>query len=160
MSLTAQVESLTAGLAELKPLLPIHYEELSLHRFHGVPLNPQYDIYLQRDARGEVVYVTLRELGKLVGYFVGFVAPGLHYQDCLTLLLDIFYVVPEHRGNGGGLILFNAVKKEAIRRGVQAWFVGNKEHSKVHATALFEAMKFEKSETYYCMWLGDQPQEN
>lgn len=153
--ITAQVESLTEGIEEIKPLFPLHYEELSLHQFHGIPLNPQYGVYLARDSRGEILYATLRENGVIAGYFVGFIAPGLHYQDCLTLTLDIFYVVPEHRGNGGGLILFNAVKKEAKRRGVKAWFVGNKEHSKVHATALFEAMGFEKSETYYCMWLED-----
>lgn len=153
--ITAQVETLAnGGLDEIKPLLPGHYEELSLHQFHGVPLNPQYQVYLDREARGEVVYVTLRERGMLIGYFVGFVAPGLHYQDCLTLHLDIFYVVPDHRGNGGGLILFNAVKAEAKRRGVEAWFCGNKEHAKVHATALFEAMGFEKVETHYCLWLG------
>lgn len=153
--LTAQVESLTQGLPELKPLLPGHYEELSLHQFHSIPLNPQYDEYLRRDAIGMSIYVTLREDGALCGYFVGFVAPGLHYQDCLTLTLDIFYVTPEHRGNNGGVILFSAVKKEAKRRGVKAWFVGNKEHSKVHATALFEGLGFEKVETHYCLWLGE-----
>lgn len=155
--LTAQVESLAGGgLEELKPLLPLHYEELSLHKFHGIPLNPQYDAYLERERRGEVVYVTLRENGDLAGYFVGFVAPGLHYRDCLTLTMDIFYVVPEHRGQRAGVVLFEAVKREAVRRGVNAWFVGNKEHAKVHATALFLAMGFELSEQYYCLWLGDQ----
>lgn len=153
--LTAQIESLAKGLEELKPLLPLHYEELSLHQFHGIPLNPQYDEYLRRDALGMVLYCTLREGGKLIGYFVGFIAPGLHYQDCLTLHMDIFYVVPEHRGAKGGIILFSAVKAEAKRRGIKAWFMGNKEHSKVHATALFEAMNAEKAETHYCLWLGD-----
>lgn len=152
--ITAQVESLAAGLEELKPLLPRHYEELSLHQFHGIPLDPQYHVYLQREAAGQVLFVTLRQGGQLAGYFIGFIAPGLHYQGCLTLTMDIFYTLPEHRGSGGGLTLFKAVKAEALRRGVRAWFVGNKEHARVHATALFEAMGFEKSETYYCMWLG------
>lgn len=153
--ITAQIESLTQGLEELKPLLPLHYEELSLHQFHGIPLNPQYDEYLRRDAAGMVLYVTLREDGKLIGYFIGFIASGMHYKDCLTLTMDIFYVIPEHRGSKGGITLFSAVKNEAKRRGVKAWFMGNKEHSKVHATALFEAMQAEKAETYYCLWLGD-----
>lgn len=153
--ITAQVERLHDVLEEMKPVFPRHYEELSLHQFHGVPLNPQYDIYLQREDLGQVLFVSLREQGELVGYFVGFVAPGLHYRDCLTLTMDIFYVVPKVRGNNGGMILFNEVKREAKRRGIHAWFVGNKEHAKVHATALFNAMGFELSETYYCMWLGD-----
>jgi GNAT superfamily N-acetyltransferase len=60
-----------------------------------------------------MMLVTLREDGEIVGYFIGFVAPGLHYKTCLTLTMDIFYVLPEHRGSGGGVILFKAVEKEA-----------------------------------------------
>lgn len=153
--LTAQVETLRGGgLDELKPLLPIHYKELSLHQFHGIPLNPQYHIYLDREDRGEVMYVTLRQGGQLCGYFVGFIAPGLHYQDCLTLTLDIFYLLPEFRGNGGGVTLFAEVQRELQRRGAKAWFVGLKEHLREHAEALFLQMGFEKSEQYYCKWFG------
>lgn len=153
--MTAQQETFAGLMPELKSVIPQHYEELSLHQFHGIPLNPQFDIYLDRELRGELLTVTLRENGDLAGYFIGFVAPGLHYRDCLTLQMDIFYVVPSNRGQKGGIMLFSEVKRLAEKRGIKAWFVGNKEHSKVHATALFEAMGFEKSETYYCMWLGE-----
>lgn len=149
--ITAQVESLTEGLEELKPLLPLHYEELSLHQFHGFPLDPNYGFYLAKDAAGEVLYVTLRKYGKLCGYFLGFLGEDPHYQ-VYSLSLDIFYVVPEHRG-GSGKVLFDVVKNEAMRRGVKAWFVGNKEHSKVHATALFKAMGFDLIEQKYCLWM-------
>lgn len=152
--ITAYVERLSDVLEDLKPLFPIHWEELGLNR-DKVPLDPQYAIYERRDEAGEVLFVALRKHGALIGYFVGFVAPGLHYKTCLTLTMDIFYVLPEHRGSRAGLILFEEVKREAKRRGVQRWFVGNKEHSKVHAEALFLLLGFEKVETYYSMWLGD-----
>ncbi len=152
--ITAQIETLANGLEELKPLLPVHWEELALNQ-DEVPLDPQYEEYLKRERLGMVLYVTLRKSGKLIGYFVGFVAPGMHYKTCLTLTMDIFYIYPDHRGDGGGLILFNMVKREAKRRGVQRWFVGNKEHANFHATRLFEAMGFQKIETYYSMMLGD-----
>src|SRR3546814_12396519 len=97
--LTAQVESLTEHLDALKPFFPLHWEELALNQ-KQVPLDPNYAIYLARDEAGEVLLVTLRKAGKIVGYFVGFIAPGLHYQTCLTLTMDIFYVLPEHRGDG------------------------------------------------------------
>jgi hypothetical protein len=35
------------------------------------------------------VGVALRERGELVGYFVGFVAPRLHYPRTLTFIMDI-----------------------------------------------------------------------
>lgn len=152
--ITAALESFTERLAELKPILPLHYEELALDR-DKVPLDPQYEHYVARENLGELMFVTLREAGQLIGYFIGFVAPGLHYRTCLTLHMDIFYLVPQHRGKKGGMVLFDFVKQEAKRRGVQRWFVGNKEHSKVHATELFQALGFEHVESTYSMWLGD-----
>lgn len=150
--LTAHVESLTSVLEELKPMFPTHFEELALNK-ELAPLDPQYDVYLKRDALGEVLFVTLRELGKLAGYFVGFVAPGLHYQTCLTLTMDIFYVWPANRGSGGGFVLFNAVKAEATRRGVQRIFVGSKLHK--DASWMFEKLGYTEVERYYSLWLGE-----
>lgn len=150
--ITAQIESLTERLGELKPLFPKHYAELALNQ-NQVPLNPQYDEYLRRDAAGGVMLVTLRDAGELVGYFVGFVAPGLHYRTCLTLTMDIFWVHPGHRGNGAGFVLFGAVEREAKRRGVQRMFVGSKCHK--DASFLFERRGYERCEVYYTAWLGD-----
>lgn len=151
MTITAQVESLTERLEEMKPLFPGHWAELALHK-DQVPLDPQYDIYLARDALGEVLFVTLRELGELVGYFVGFVAPGLHYRTCLTLTLDIFYVRPDKRGRCG-VKLFRTVEAEAKRRGVQRMFVGSKCHA--DASWLFQRLGYEEVERYYSKWMGD-----
>src|SRR3546814_11244545 len=103
--LTAHVESLTEHLDALKPFFPLHWEELALNQ-KQVPLDPNYAIYLARDEAGEVLLVTLRKAGTIVGCFLGFIAPGLHYQTCLTRPLDIFFVLPDTRGNGACLILF------------------------------------------------------
>jgi len=149
--ITSQIESFRERLDELKPLLPLHYEELALDK-DSVPLDPQYDLYFAREARGELLFVTLREEGALIGYFIGFIAPGMHYRTCLTLTMDIFYVHPEHRGKRGGLTLFQAVKKEAIRRGVNRWFVGHKTHMP-DAGRLFKLMGFREIETSYSMML-------
>lgn len=151
--LSAHVESLNERLEDLKPFFPLHWAELALNQ-KQVPLDPQYDIYLARDRVGQVMLVTLRSEGELVGYFVGFVAPGLHYKTCLTLSMDIFYVLPEHRGNGGGLILFKAVESEAKRRGVKRMFVGSKMHK--DASWLFEKLGYEQVETTYSLWMGDE----
>ena len=149
--LTAQVESLTGRLDELKPFFPLHWAELALNQ-KQVPLDPQYGEYLAR-AAGSVLLVTLRKAGELVGYFVGFVAPGLHYRTCLTLTMDIFYVLPAHRGDGGGFVLFQAVEAEAKRRGVQRMIVGSKCHK--DASFLFEKLGYEEVERFYMLWLGE-----
>lgn len=153
--ITAQVEQLGGGgLAELRPLLEGHWDELALNK-DKAPLSPQYGVYLEKEDRGEILYVTLRREGELVGYFVGFVAPGLHYSTCLTLIMDIMYVVPEHRGDGGGLTLCRAVEKEARRRGVQRWFMGFKTAHAVHMEKLLQVIGMERAEIFYSKWIGD-----
>ncbi|MBV9842407.1 MAG: GNAT family N-acetyltransferase [Sphingomonadaceae bacterium] len=141
--LTAQPEPFAPFLEEVKPLLPLHWDELALNK-DMVPLSPQYEEYLRRDSIGMVMTVTLRAAGARVGYFVGFVAPGLHYSTCLTLHLDIFWLHPEQRGKMGGVKLFRAVEAEAKRRGVQRIFVGSKIHR--DASRLFERLGYAEVE--------------
>jgi GNAT superfamily N-acetyltransferase len=149
--MTAQKECFAERLSELKVLLPMHYRELALNQDH-VPLDPQYDIYIARENLGELMFIVLREAGEMIGYFIGFVAPGLHYRTCLTLTMDILYVHPERRKAGGGVVLFDAVKAEAKRRGVQRAFVGEKVHAPIGK--FLEAQGFELCERTYTAWLG------
>lgn len=150
--LTAQVESFTELQPQLAKLFPLHWEELALNQ-DKVPLDPQYEVYFERERRGEVLLITLRERGEIAGYFIGFVAPGLHYKTCLTCIMDIFYVSPEHRNKRGGIKLFREVEKECKRRGVQRMMVGSKDHKP--AARLFEALGYIRIESYYSVWLGD-----
>lgn len=145
-------ESFEERLPELLPLLPLHYLELALNQ-DKVPLDPQYGVYIERERRGELMFSVVRDGGNLIGYFIGFVAPGLHYQTCLTLTMDIFYLHPDHRGSNVGYKLFKYVENEARRRGVQRMFVGSKVH--LDASWLFERLGYEKVETYYSAWLED-----
>jgi GNAT superfamily N-acetyltransferase len=146
------LESFEERLPELLPLLPLHYEELALNQ-DKVPLDPQYEIYIERERRGELMFMVLRDGGELIGYFIGFVAPGLHYRTCLTLTMDIFFLHPEHRGNGAGYQMFKAVEAEAKRRGVDRMFVGSKVH--LDASWLFQRLGYTEVERYYTHWLGD-----
>ena len=119
-----------------------------------VPLDPQYSVYLERDRLGELLMVVLRdEDGTIAGYFIGFIAPGLHYKTCLTCTMDIFYVCDEYRGGTAPLRLFRFVERELRARGVERWFCGSKCHQ--DASRLFEALKFERVEIYYSKYLGE-----
>lgn len=151
--ITCAVESFTERIDELKRIIPMHYEELALDK-DKVPLSPQWDIYVEREKLGEVLFVVMREKGEMIGYFIGFIAPGLHYSTCLTCIMDIFYIRPDKRGAAlPGVKLFRAVEDELKRRGVQRWYVGSK--AKADASALFEFLKFKKVETFYGKWIGD-----
>ena len=150
--ITAQIEPWQLFIHEAQPLLPLHWEELALNK-DKVPLDPQYDVYAARDTAGQVLVVTLRQEGELVGYFIGFIAPGLHYKTCLTLTMDIFWTHPSIRNGFAGVKLFRLVEKEAKRRGVQRMFFGSKLHK--DASKLFEFLKMQATEVYYSKWLGD-----
>ena len=155
--LTAQVETLDQpSLDELKPILPGHYDELSEHKMAGIPLDPQYDLYLARSAAGQVLYVTLREDGRLVGYLVSFLSPGMHYKTCLTATGDIFFVLPTTRGNDGGVLLFSTWLKECARRGVDLTQIGMKTRHAKFVRPLLEKLGFVETEVMFWKFLKDQ----
>ena len=150
--ITCHMESFEQQLEELKVLLPLHYEELALNQ-DKVPLAPQYHVYIERERAGGLLFVTLRQAGELVGYFIGFIAPGLHYETCLTCTMDIFYVRKDKRRGTAGVRMFRFVEKELRRRGVQRWFMGSKIHA--DASALFKRIGAAPVETYFSKWLGE-----
>ncbi len=149
--ITCHIESFEDRLEELKVLLPEHYLELALNQ-DRVPLSPNYDFYIQNENAGSLLFVTLRDAGELVGYFIGFITPGLHYSTCLTCTMDIFYVRKDRRSGSAGVRMFRFVESELRRRGVQRWFMGSKIHA--DASALFKRIGAAPVETYYSKWLG------
>lgn len=149
---TILIESFEDRLPELLPILPLHYEELALDK-DKVPLNPNYGSYVDLERNGKLMFMVARDKGELIGYFIGFVMPCLHYMTCLSLSMDIFYIHPDHRGNNTGLLLFKAVEAEAKRRGVQRMIVSTKVH--FSAAWLFKRLGYTEIEHVYSNWLGD-----
>ena len=159
--ITAHVERLSDTLEELKPLFVPHHAELALYQ-EKMPLAPKYPLYLELEAKGRVLYVTLRDAGKIVAYFVGFHDTGLHYSETMTLQMDIFWLHPDYRDEDSlteveahmlCLQLFTKVRDEAKRRGVKVWHLGSKFHKA--ADRVFEELGLAPSETYYSQWIAD-----
>lgn len=152
MVMTAQIESFTATLDEARVFLCLHWKELGIHQ-EKMPLDPNYALYFERERNGETLLATLRSDGALVGYWMNFVAPGLHYKSTLTMTMDILWIHPDHRRANGGKILANCVKAEGKRRGVKLWVAGSKNHQPISVFLKFLGM--EKTEEYLSMWIGD-----
>lgn len=156
--ITAQTEKVEdhlndpVSLAFFKTVFKIHWEELALNK-DKIELNPQYQVYLDKERKGELFVATAREEGRVIGYFIGFIGRSLHYADMVMCTPDIYYVHPSARFKNAGTILFNFVKAELKRRGVQYWVVGDKNHKSL--AAFFELHRFKKIENYYSMWIGD-----
>ena len=153
MAITFQAESFEQTLPEFSYLLPQHWEELALQK-DKVPLSPQFDIYFERERNNHLIFVTARDEGEIVGYFIGFIAQGLHYSTCKTCHLDIFYIRKDYRKGRMGIRLFKFVEEELKKRGVQRWFVSSKLHA--DASALFKYLKFEPIELHFSKWIGEE----
>jgi len=149
--ITFAIESFSDAYPESIALLRDHYAEISTHAAHGIELVPMLDVYRAREMDGSLMTVVGRQEGEIVAYFSAFIAPGLHYRDCLTCLPDIFYVRPDLRTGRAGIRMFKFVENELRRRGVKRWAVGSKiAHD---ASALFRYLGFEQVETTYEKWL-------
>lgn len=116
--LKAQPELFRDCLPELVPLLPQHWEKLALNK-DVVPLQPAFDTYILRELIGELCFITLRDDGNLVGYWIAFIMVDIHYQTCLTAKMDIWNVIEGYDRGVAPLILLREVEREYKRRKVQ-----------------------------------------
>lgn len=154
---TIQLESFGACIPELKELTPLHYKELAKFQ-DKQPLDPQWEVYLAREARGELIFTTIRVSGRLVGYMIAFFAPGLHYRQTMTVTQDIIWIHPEFRNKGWVIKLLDFSLAEYRRRGANLCYVGSKVGSPLHPglDRVYCSRKFEPIDLYYGLWLTEK----
>ena len=150
--ITASVEPFSQHFAEFQQLTDGHWRKLALDQ-DTVPLNPRWEIYFAKEQAGELMFVVLRDLGRMVGYWLAFIAPGLHYQTCLTAQMDIWNVLPEYEKTMAALVLMRAVEREYARRGVNRSFAGEKLH--LPCGRLYKAFGYKPVEQYYSKLIRD-----
>ena len=125
--LSCCVEEWPGPAPELTELFQIHWKEIAL--FHDeIPLAPRWERYESLALSGQLLYITLRDRGTLVGYFIGFFDKTLHYGETLKLLMDIMYVRAEARGHFGGFKLLRMAEREARKRKVVLLAMSRKMH--------------------------------
>lgn len=155
--ITAAVEPWMERVEELKAHFPSHAEELDTYADRR-PLDPNFAEYAARDAAGGVMLVIVRHDAAIIGYFVGFIGPQLHYQSTLACLGDVFYTVKTARGRvaaAGVIAMFRCVITECRRRGVKVLRAGHKLGDQ-DAAKLFAAFKFKPVEMIHSLWLGEE----
>ena len=154
---TIHFESFTENLAQLRELFKLHYNEVSEHGKRGIPLDPDYDEYKRLEECGKLVFIALRCEGRLVGYATGLIARNLHYKKVVDWHPDLFFVKVEFRGmrnhQNGGVLLLDAIKKEAKRRGCRMVRMGYKATRAKHFQKLLRDGGFEPYEVSYAIWL-------
>ncbi len=97
--------------AEAIKLIKPHWLEVGSHR-HVLSLNPDHARYMALEKAGMLHILTVRDSGKLVGYF--FLTVMRHPRDQTWTLGndELVYISPEYRESGVGLDMY----REALKR--------------------------------------------
>lgn len=153
---TIQLESFGACIPEIKELIPLHHKELALFQ-DRMPLAPRWSFYLDREAKGELVFISLRRAGRMVGYFIAFMSYGVHYGQTLTVTMDIVWVHPDYRNRGHVIKMLDFAVAEFKRRGADLCYVGSKVGSELHPglDRVYQSRGFKPVDLYYGLWLSE-----
>jgi len=111
------IEAFGDCIEELKPLLELHWEEIAVNK-EKIKLNPNYDQYQALEDAGSLHMVVARDKGKVVGYFISFIVPHMHYQDHLWAMNDILFLHPDYRGGRTAMKLFAYAEADLKRLNV------------------------------------------
>lgn len=150
--ITYQTESLSECIEEIKPLIEGHWEEVAVSK-DKILLNPDYARYKEMDSLGLIHTVTVRDGEELIGYYVSFLYPNLHYKDHLYAVNDILYLHPSYRKNGVALNMLFFAEEELKKLGVSVITLHMKVDYPFHE--LCEAMGMKKIEYIYSKYIGD-----
>lgn len=126
--MTFHVERWAEFYPDVKAIFPRHWEELALNR-DQIPLSIDEAKYETLDAGGILLIITARDSGNLVGYYLWFLMPHMHYASSGPMgLTDMYFVLPEYRkGTGAKLFMFSEQQLRA--RGVVKAITSCKAHS-------------------------------
>jgi len=144
--LTIAQESWTQILPELQGIIVQHWEEIALSK-DKIKLRVNWDTYSQFDAKGILKCLSVRDHGKLVGYFIGFVVENPHYMGYKLGQTDVYYILPYYRKGRIGLRLFQAVEKMFRAEGCVKMVTATKLH--FDHSNLFEHLGWNRVEVTY-----------
>lgn len=151
--ITYAVETLNQCLAEIEPMLQGHFEEIAANKEQLGGPNMDKAVYYVREQQGGLHIVVARSEGKIVGYYVAFINPHLHYAHSLTASTDVYYIHPDFRKGRAGIDLFKEAERTLKKRGVQRVYSGTKLHKDMGK--LFEFLGWKETERLYVKWIGD-----
>lgn len=97
------LEKIKDNLEEVEPILHEHYKEIA--HFQDIPLDPDYDQYIQLEDAGVTRFYVARDKDNyMIGYALFFVRHNIHYKTSLQAMQDIIYIRKQSRGIGGRFI--------------------------------------------------------
>lgn len=147
MALTFAEEPLLQCLEEAKPLLTMHWREIARNQ-DLIALDPDFIRYTQLQERGQLLVVTARDAGRLVGYATFFIDAQIHYRKTRWAESDVYWLHPDYRGQGHGERMMAFCEAELRSRSVVVLHAKAKD-AHAAAGAMWQKRGFEPIETVF-----------
>jgi hypothetical protein len=147
-----QVERWASFYPDAKPLMQRHWEEIALDR-ENIKLSLDEARYQGMDDAGILHILAMRDEGRLVGYYLAFLLPHVHYKEAgLMAFTDIYFVQPESRQATNGIQIFIEAEKSLREKGVVKAYLSTKVHH--DNSPIFEALGWKLSDKSFTKYLG------
>jgi len=121
-------EKFTDVCDEIKPLLEDHWQEIALNK-DKIKLNPDWNRYFQMECAEQLAIFTMRDNGKMVGYFVIIMIKHLHYVDHVFAFNDIIFVHPSYRKGMNAIRFIKFCESEVKKIGASVLTINSKVHA-------------------------------
>lgn len=125
--LTLQWERFSPIVKQFPPVFKEHWREIALDQ-DQIPLEPNYDLYLNADLVGVLQVLTVRFGVLLVGYVFTMVGPALHYNSTIMAEVDMYWLDPAFRSGWTGVKMFTEVIRKMREVGAKKLFISEKIH--------------------------------
>lgn len=150
--ITYQEELYNDVVDEIQPLITQHWLEIANNK-DRIVLNPDYEKYKLLNQAGILKIFTVRDFGRLIGYFIVICQQHMHYSDHVYAMNDIIYIDPDYRGSTIAYKLLRSVEKRLKQDGVSVLMINMKVHAPFDR--LLESLKFSNTERVYTKYIGD-----
>lgn len=123
-----------------------HWGEIALNK-DAIPLDIDWGRYQAVENLGRLHIVTMRDAGRLVGYYCAFLDTHFHYKSTLFAFTDVYFLLPEYRRANTAFKFFQFVEKTLQDHPAKP--IKATTATKLHSdkTRFFQAMKWEPTET-------------
>jgi hypothetical protein len=102
VSLEFSVEAYSDAIEEMRLLYPAHWAEVA-HDTDSLPLDVNYERYLQLESAGMLHVAVARQDGYLVGYHIFVIRAPQHYKSTVMAFSDATYLKPGCRKGFAGV---------------------------------------------------------
>jgi Acetyltransferase (GNAT) family len=147
------IELLAAAYAEASELTALHWQEVAAYK-EITKINPDLDNYQQLENSGNLVLVTARTAGVLIGYIMMIIHPHPHYKHIMIGMDDLHFLHPEHRNGFTFMRMIDFTERKMSKRGVKIMVLRTKA-SKDHGQ-LFVRLGYQLQDLTYTRLIGDK----